>query len=459
MPLTKTDRINFSEKIASSVEEIALAEQDKQDVALTQQKDISLDNGHRTLFLNKNILVTGYQTELTMLDGNSRTVISEQDMVDSANFVLNNFFYPRSASNPPPSLAPSVWTKTKPYARNKAVGKLFNETFGPAVTKESDLIGAINSTLSTINSYSQIEKTTGQSCDGNNGVCSNPSYTTQIQCVLNGETWTPLPDVIANDPTLQGLMTTLISQVNSWRSFLVTQQSNVLTIDSDPTRSAQNVTAVGQIVATISNIDTWLAFPNFDTAHGQTTCVGFNSYNPLLLDPTKLQATQLFVLTTNISIRSAFLPTRQGQLLTNLGSVTQSLVDGTYTGTGLYFQRMQFISLRLDMLGGSLINVKGLEKSITAIDEKIANIQNSTAIYNTLLVCTNLVAPSNNTKIIHVKNSQGFSVGDQVFIKSTNQEEIVVQIESINSNSITLSKKIPAKYRETELARMYKDIS
>lgn len=458
MALSKEDRIEFSKKLASVPVEIAAVERSKQAVLAQQQKDQALDDAHKRLVDSKTPLIDGYQSELTQLDGNVRSNLTETDISDAASFTSTNFLYPRDPSNPPPSTAPQIWIKTKPYTRNKITGRLFTEVFGGPVTKESDLTALISATLASLNSYALIERVSGQSAS-NGGSCSDPQYLDSASCTLNSGIWTPGPDVVANNAAIQALMTTLISQVNAWKSFLLTEIATIVSTDTNATRAGQNTAAINQINATVANIDAWLAFVNFNTAHGQTTFSGFYGYNPALLGPTKLQTAQVAILTGSISTRDAFVATRISQLNTNLGSVVQDLGTGDSTGSGLYFERLGFLGLRLNMLGGSLIKVKGAASAINAQNEQISNINSAKTSYEALLFCSNLVAPSNGTKTLHLINASGFNPGDTVYLISETQEELQLTIDSKNGNSLIFTKAIPAKYRESELARVYKDLT
>jgi len=457
MALNQDDRIAFSKKLASVPTDIAAVERSKAVILKEQQKDITLDDAHKRLVDGKTLFINSYQSEAAFLDGNVRTTLTESDIVDAANFTATNVLYPRDPNNPPPSLAPQLWTKTKPYAKNKMVGFAFSETYSGTTTKESDLTSPISATLSSLASYALIERVSGQSCS--NGFCSLPQYTDISSCTTNGGVWTPTSDIISNNTAIQTLMSTLISQVNSWKSFLQGELAVIPTTDTNSTRGPQNTAAIAQINATISNIDTWLAYTSFNTAHGQTTCSSFYGYNPALLGATKLQTAQLAVLTGSISTRLSFVSTRVSQLTTNLGSVVQDLSTGNITGSGLYFERAGYIGLRINMLGGSLIKVKGADKAIAAQNEQIANINSSKASYETLLLNSNLVSPSNGTKNLHLKSSSGFSVGDTVYIKSDSQEEMTLNIESISGNTLIVGKAVPAKYRQDEFARVYKDLT
>lgn len=460
MPLSQDDRIAFSKKIVEAPFTIAAINKSKETIQIEKQKIEKLDNGHKNLVDGRTVEVDAYQGELIKLDGITRSNLTNQDQEDAANFVLGNNLYPNDPQNPPPSTAPQVWTKTKPYARNKAVGKFYNENYGATVTKESDLISAVTSAITNIQgTYHIMEQVTGENCVTIPGSCSNPLYTSEATCLLNGGTWTPDTDLIATYPAVQTDLTNLITAVNTLRTFLLSELPLIYTSSFDATRNTESQAAIDDINnVIIPAIDTWLALPDFNNAHGQTTCVGFYAYNASLLAPTKLSSTYISTFVSALSTRLSFASTRQSQLTTYLGSVTQDLSTGNFTGSGLYYERWSFIGLRLNMLGGSLITLRGFERAQGAQDDQISNITTAKATYELILRCTAFSAPATGTKYLSVKSTSGFSVGDNVFVMADNQQELVRTIEAIEGNRIIFGQIIPANYRENSFGRVYKDI-
>jgi hypothetical protein len=241
---------------------------------------------------------------------------------------------------------------------------------------------------------------------------------------------------------------------------LLAELSLIYTADPDPTRAAAAQAAVNDINNNIlPAINTWLAYSDFDTSHGQTTCVGFYAYNVNLLGSTKLRPAELNAFKAAISARLSFEMARQNQINGYLGTITQNLSTGDATGSGFYFERWQLIGLRLNILGGSLIEVKGLTDSANAQDQQIAAINTAVNIYESLVRASILAAPTNGTKFVQLKSAAGFGVGDNIFIVADDQEEIVRTIEAIDGNRLTLGQPVPAKYRPESLGRAYKDIS
>lgn len=460
MALNQSDRIVFSRFIVNSGPTIEGIQRAMSETMRVRDNALALDQGNMRLFDSKNRLVDGYQNELKYLTGIDRVRITEQVMIDSANFVLGNLLYPNNAITPPPSIAPNIWTKLRPYSKTAAVGKTLAEVF-PAVDPAIGEEPLINSILSQITSaqgtYASIELTTGEYCA--DGTCSNPSYNNSSSCVMNGGTWTPAPASFDTYPAVHSVLSSIQSNVNALRAALVLEQAAILTDDPNLTRQAQNNAAIAAIPAVIAAIDTWLAYPDFNTAHGATTCNQFYAMDGSTLAPTKLYSGQLNALYTSLSNRLTAVGVRVSEINTNLGVINQNLTDGSFTGNGLYYERFQFIDLRLNLVFGSLTEYLNYGRSVDNQGQLLLGVEQATAVYETLLLCSILAAPTNGTNTLNVKDATGFSVGDNVFIKSDTQEELVRSIEAISGNRITVGQTIPAKYRPGELARVYKDIS
>ena len=459
MALSKDDRISFSKKIVSADSETASIDSSKAQILVQKTIAEKLDLAHKNLIDEKNVPINGYQTEISLLDGSLRTTLSESDIQDSANFVVGNSFYPNNTASLPPSISPNIWTKTKPFALNKAIGKTYLEAAAGTTTKESDLVALVTSAITAIEtSYVAMERVTGQQCTNpGGGSCSIPIYTTQATCVANGGTWTPSADVIASYAAVQNALTDLVTKVNNLKTFLTTESSSIYVLDTNSTRQTESLAAKNNIDNVIlSAINTWLAYNNFNTAHGQTTCVGFYSYNSNLLGPTKLRATELNALKAAFTARSTFVSSRITQLQGYFGTLSQNLSTGDVTGSGLYYERYQFLKLRLNLLGGSLTALKGFERAVTAQDEQKTSIADAKSTYSSVMVCSALAAPANGTKYLTLKSAEGLSVGDSIFIVTDTQEEIVRGIQQIDGNRLLLNQEVSPRYLESDFGRVYK---
>ena len=430
MALTQDERIAISKKIVAIPLQNAQADQTTAQIEVEKAKAQLEDNANKKLLDDVNVFVHGYQAERERYDSNGHNVLLEQHLIDSANRKLQNFFFPNDPQTPLPSIPDGIWKNFVAFSGSIGLGKNYNETY-ISVTGEQALIADINAKILVVESFSNIIRSTGQSC---------------------------VPtDVIADDPAMQAAGTDLINAIQAWETLINGTYSIIMTADTDPTRSAQNIAAKADINITLPIINTWHALATYDTTHGQTTCAGFNGYNVNLLDPTKFRAAELLPIKNELTRRLAFVSTRMTQLNTSLGTVVQNMSTGAITSaTGFFGQRMRIIDVRLNAMGGSLSRLKGFEKGQDAQQEAKNSNNNAALVYAAVMTAVAFRAPATGTNVIHVLNSAGFSVSDSVYIAAENQTEIATTITGISGNAITLANTIPQKYRQNEFARLYK---
>lgn len=437
MPLSKDDRISFSLQIVAAAEKIKGIETAKAQLLLEVDKAQKLDTANKNLFDPVNARANGYQLEITQLDGNVRTTFGEQEIQDSANRKIGNFFFPNDISQTIPSLAATnnIWTKIKPFAIAYGIGKNYSEAFPSIVPKEQDKISACLSYISAAATYTDMENTTGQNCTG--------------------------IDTIATYPVVQTLKTNLVTAVNDLKTFLLAEVALITTDDPNTTNQANNNAAINNINAVIiPALNLWLGYADFNTAHGQTTCIGFSGFNANLLAPTKLHSTQLAALQSALNTRAAFVTTRTAQVSAVLGSINQDVSTGDLiSSSGLYGLRYNFMLLRLNVLGGSLIALNGMNMATGAQDQIIAGIKSNAATYMSLIPTSILAAPATGTAIVSLTDASFLSVGDAVWVMAEGQEELQRAVKAIDGKMVTLNDVIPSKYRPSEKARLYKDLT
>ena len=458
--LSKEDRLAFSLAIVSADAQIKGLNDAGVEIQKLIDKAQALDTANSHLFNPTNALIDFYQVEFNSIDGQVRTSIVEQNVLDSAFKVLGNYFFPNSVLLSIPSLSGlnNVWSQIKPFALAFGVGKQYNQTYGVGPSEQAFLATA-QSLISSASGFSDIENTSGQHCV-NGGSCSNPIFLTQLTCTGGGGTWTP-SETIEAFPAVQTLKSDLVSAINSIKTQAIAEAAAISSIvDSDPTRTAQNAAALAYINSTLlPALNTWLAYSDFNTAHGQTTCAGFNGFDANLLAPTKLHSTELAILSSAISARSSFLTTRVAQVNANLGSISQNISTGDYTGTGFYKSRFDYLNLRVNAINGSLTELVGLQQSLLAQNQIKSGLVDQRNIYMSFLPTTKFAASGNGTPIISLVDASFYSPGDTVFIASDTQDELIRAIKSINVNSVVLNDVVPAKYTKLDNTRFYKDLT
>jgi hypothetical protein len=457
--ISQDDRLAFSLKIVTADTEVKALDQARAQLQVEVEKIQKLDTANKNLFDPVNSLVNGYQSERAMLSGVTRTTFAEQDIQDAAYKKPRNAFFPNDINTSVPSLAgtQNIWTQVAPFALNTALGKTYSQAYPGSTQKEQDLIDAVQALITAAAAYADIEKTSGQKVSVVGGSCSNPTYTTQITCTSNGGTWTPGVSTIVAYPEVIQLATDMTAAVNALKAFIT---SELAAIPTDPNTSNQalNDAAKNDINNVIlPALNAWLGYVDYQNVPGSVTPIQFPSYDPSLLAPTKLHSTQLTALQSALSARVSYISTRLGEIDTILGTINQNLTDGTVTGSGLYFKRYGLVSLRLNALGGSLIQLVGMTTASGAQQSIKQSIVNNKATYLLVLPTSGFKANANGTNMISVLDPSLFQVGDTVWIYADKQEEIVRAIKAIDGDRITLNSEVPAKYRASDKARIYKE--
>ena len=107
MALSQSDRISISKKLVDIPKEDTSSLDNKAKLEVVRIKAQAVDDANKSLFDDKNTFVNQYQNEIKRLDGNDRTEIVEQDIIDSAVNKIGNFFSPNQPQVPTPSLSDS----------------------------------------------------------------------------------------------------------------------------------------------------------------------------------------------------------------------------------------------------------------------------------------------------------------------------------------------------------------
>jgi hypothetical protein len=448
MALTQAQRISISKKIVGIPDEAKQVVEIKAQLDVEIAKSIEADNGNKSICDEKTVLINAYQKEARSYLNNDYLELTEQHFQDAANRIKQNKFFANDPAISLPSTPGGVWKNMPPSGYGVAIGKQYNETY-TFFQGEASVFSTIRSNLITLDTFQQIEKTTGQSCSG---TCSLPQYTTQLTCTGGGGIWT---DGIANNPTIQTAANNIVSAVNQWKTnveAIITALSAIV----DPVRASENAIALADAQNTLTILNTWIAYPLFNTAHGQVTCPGFYAYNPLLLVPTKFSASMRGALETELNARESFIATRQPQIVSYLGSITQDAKGQITNAVGLWGDRFRFIDLRLNAMAGSLAQVNAMQNGKNAQDEVLASNANASAAYGALMKATKLSAPAMGSPVIHVESSSDFSIGQSCYVAADEQEEKGVMVVAKSGNILTLDTPIPQKYTTVNVSRLYR---
>lgn len=467
--LTKQDRIEVSAKLAGIDSEIAQSNSVIEQVLIQKTSFQNKDSPNKKFLDSNTELINPYQNELFYLDGIERTELTEQIIEDSVRRVLNNSFFPNDPNTPLPSIADGVWKNYPPFSGTHAIGKNQFEAYPSTGNRtELNIISDIENKIAQIEAVIIATRATGKECNGSAGSCSDPQYTDQATCELNGETWTPPgSDSYANDPVTQGYLVDLKNLIQEWESFL-DNQKNAIPTDSNSTRSSQNTAAIADIDNAISIIDVWQTVQDFDTTTVLPTgsegsgCSLFGALTEGDFEQAKLQPTTLQPIKDELVARASFISTRLSQLTGSnyLGSITQDLSSGTINSvTGLYGNRFLYIDMRINLVEGTLAKVIGLETAETAQEQSKQAKEIARQGLSGVMYVSKLSAPALGTKFVNVEDASGFSTGDRVYFYADQQQELSGSIVSITNNRIELTFNVPAKYTTDNNSRIYKILS
>jgi len=473
MALTQDQRIEISKKIIDIPKTNAALNSIKANLDTQKVKLENEDNANKSLMDDVTVLINPYQLEIAKLDGNVRTELVEQDMIDAADRTFKNFMFPNDLATPLPSVPDGVWRFFLPFSGSKAIGKDYLEAFPSIDIKEQDKIDAINTQISIIEAATAGIRSTGLEClEDPTGTCAGedtPPQLTEAACVLDNGVWTPAggPDVYSAEVVIQQALTDLVTAVNDWKTFLESEKTiieSINTVDTNAARMAENTAAIADIDNAIVVIDAWLLYADWDVTtvlpagSGGTACALFDAMVAGDFVASKLRSTELQEIKDEITARVAFIPTRISQIAGHLGSVGQDLVTGEFdmSGSGFYDKRFKTMNIRLNILGGSLNKKKSIDKSKGAQDAMKATNDNAASVYTDVMKVTALKAPASNIGTIHVQDGTGFAIADAVYVVAEKQEELSGTISNIDGNTIFLSFNVPEKYTQNNSARLYK---
>ena len=440
MSTSQADRISFSSYEVTAPATIAGVMAAQSAVAAQQTKAQATDTANTNLFNPVNVLVNQYQAEFNNIDGNARTTIAEQDIVDAANKKLQNDFFPNDTTQAVPSLSAlhNIWPYLNPFALSFAIGKNYLEVYPTNASNEDANIATIQGIFTSLAANTDIENTTGQKADT---VLSNP---------------------IVTFTALQTLSTNLNAAVALWKTALQAQATAIgLIVDSNATNTANNAAALNNINNVIlPAIAAFQALPTFTPMPGSTTGTAFNATNPATLTPhPQLYSVNLATFTAAVTARAAFVATRTAQLNTVLGTIAQDTTTGNVTSSsGLYGKRYGFLVLRLNALNGSLTVLASFMTASSAQTNIIANIKSTAATYYTIIPTSGFSANANGTPFISLTDVSFINPGDSVYVMADNQVELSMAIKTIVGNAVTLNDVVPAKYTIAANVRLYKDL-
>jgi hypothetical protein len=477
MALTQPQRIQISgEQLDIPLKVQAAADTQAQLAGV--KADLLAKDGSLQIFFDKwNGLINSYQDERKYVDGSTYATVTNQDCVDSAQKIPSNKFFPTDGSwikFQPKKHSSAEGLPTTVFANNE-IAKTTELTSTLDLMKNGQASGVADDTLAmpyTPGSGTMTVTAGGQTIgkmiivDGG-GFSGLFMITNVALMVLTVTELIPpggiLPattsDVKENIPgftnserntltsgsyqtVLTGLANNAVASVLAWETAIDSQLTALNSnTDSRSPQAGEITNAKNDITNAKGIIDAWQALP-------LTGSSGSDS---------KFTNNNLLTLTNEVTARGLFSTTRNAQIGTALGSITQN-PDGTFTGVGLFHERFKQIDLRINLAGGPLTEYYEKGMADAALSQIAATATSTATSYNTELRTEKLTANGNGTNVVTVASVTGFANGNTVFVMADTLTELTGTISSINGLNITLSFTVPNTYTAELKARIYKQL-
>lgn len=476
MALTQPQRIQISGEMLDLPLKVQSALDTQAQLAGVKANLLAQDNSIKIFFDKFNNIADAYQNEQRWVNGTTYAAVVESDVVNSAKRAVNNKFFPGDGSWPnfQPKLHSSALgnpTTTSTNSEQEIFSRLtflidfilngqFSSVLGDSltasyspgggsmqVTTGGQTVGklilvqnGIISGLFKVDNVSGTTLTVSEIIAPNGTLISGSSVTENINAFSNSERNTLISALYQN--VLTGCANQIIAEVLLWETALDSQLTNLnLNTDSRSPQATEITNAKNDINNSKSIIDIWQALPDTGTLGNDSKFVTVN----------------LAPLQAEVTARTSYFSTRITQITTALGSVTQS-GNGTFSGTGIYFERFKQLNLRINAAGGPLTEY--YEKSMAdAALSQIANTATETSnTYNSELKVEKLTADGNDTNTVTVGSTTGFAISDTIFIVSDSQPELTGSITNISGMNIQLSITVSNLYKIDQKVRIYKQL-
>lgn len=484
MALTQPDRIQISGEILDLPLKIAAANATTAQLADVKTDLTNQDNSLKIFFDKYNDIANAYQTERRWVDGTTYSTVTNTDVDNGAKKAPGNKFFPTDGS----------WIKFQPqkhastegmptsnsaddeleiftrsfetnglvalldYLLNGQTSGVANDTLGMAYTPGSGTM-TVTTGGQTVGKLILVE---GGGFSGLFRVTAAvgplltvteviapdgilPTTTSTVKENITAFTNTERNTLVSTlyQHVLTELTNKIIASVLLWETAINNQLTQLnANGDSRSPQAAEITAAKADITNAKSIIDTWQALPNTGTMLNDSKFVNVNI--------TPLQA--------EVTARQSFSTTRNTQITTALGSITQNPGDGTFTGSGIYFLRFQQIDARINLAGGPLTEFYEKDISTAALAQIVTNANTRSSTFTSELRAEALSANAAGTNVVQVASVTGFAVSDTVYVMADDLTELTGTISAIAAPNITLSFTVPATYTKAARARIYKQL-
>lgn len=234
--------------------------------------------------------------------------------------------------------------------------------------------------------------------------------------------------------------------VNEWEGKIDLQITHLTANDDDRSPyNTQNSTALTNVNNTKSTVATWKSLPNTGPT-GKYTSTSISSISSMI-------TTRLSYIPTRISQITAALGSSSAQALTQSGDTFNTSVPNNP-----YYNRYLWLNFRINRLSGSLRRYYSVDQSKAAVQSLKGDNLAIQGAYDAYFI-TSRITFNDGSNIIHVQSNANFNVGDNIIIVSETKPEINRTIQEIlGSTQLKLNAPVPKDYTLEDLARIFKQV-
>lgn len=477
MPITFTDEQirEITGRILEAPTAIEELRRQKEELLKTQQDFLDLDEGNAvyTDFF-RNVIVQ-YHTELKYLNGEERTAPVTADIDPAGQLASGNVYFPESP----------IWTKFPPkiqdYLNGNPIGSWpdleelpiasaqiwidyllngFADGIGNTTTTSGFtgneielttaalidigdrviLLSGVNFLLGTVTNKAgnDINVSIILSSAGYGGILTGASCRNFHPGFTLAERETASGLSAGENGYMEGLKAEIDTRISVWESRLTPQEAALTANDALAPYASDNQTALSNVQAALSDINTWQAFPSLGSG-------------------TSRFGTNLPALQTRLSTRDPQIAPRAAQIIAALGSVAQD-GDGNYSGSGNYLSYIQNVNQRINKSSGTLRNYYQLELGKDVFDQRIAAAQEALARDTQVFDVKPLIATATGTGTLKIINTLGLSISIPVKICSNTKPVINATVTGFDDQTVQLDVSITADYTVDDKARLVRQI-
>jgi hypothetical protein len=229
----------------------------------------------------------------------------------------------------------------------------------------------------------------------------------------------------------------LDSEVGIWKTYVNSQKNALDNNDAVGAEASEVSTAKTNVQNTLDVIQTWESNP--------VVGVGVSRFGNTKLSP----------LESKITERTSQAPARVSQIVTALGSLTQS-GDGAFDGSGNWFKFFQWIDFRISKSSGTLFSYYNFDLIVKFVEDKTQKAIDKKAEYDQYMIVKKITKAPDGTNVIELENVSGLSNGNSVQIMDDTELAITnATISGISGQLVTLSVPISG-YALDKFARLVK---